>query len=397
MPVLDVLDPESQILHTVGRMDATDADLRALVGAETVWPRLIWLAQRDRAEHTLYHRLSQVEGLTLPDEADQLRTVTMVSDFRMAHLQSQLLKCVTLLREQGIEALPLKGGSLALTVYGSFAARPMIDIDVLVPAERAREAWTLLQDEGGWRLATVDENRDRFRETHHHHLAHLLEPSGTGAVLEVHTALFPPEAPFELRPADLWAETLTTTCDGVEVRVPSVRHQIVHLGIHFAWSHLMASAAWRTFRDLAHLMHHYDVDWDSVISEAKRVRATTSCYWTLRLARELQQVAVPDKVLRSLAPPLSAGALMRLTRAYAASLSPLNPKGCPSVQARRVLWKRGIQPKWSGHTGPAPWNISEEEAEVVGTGAGQRAPLLQHIKRLPAWLRFLGATMIGSR
>lgn len=48
-------------------------------------------------------------------------------------------------REAGVPALLLKGLPLAFTVYPNPGARPMDDVDVLVPPERAREAIAVLE------------------------------------------------------------------------------------------------------------------------------------------------------------------------------------------------------------------------------------------------------------
>src|SRR5438046_343051 len=44
------------------------------------------------------------------------------------------------LAEAGIETMVLKGAALAPGYYGDIAARVMLDVDILVRAERAREA-----------------------------------------------------------------------------------------------------------------------------------------------------------------------------------------------------------------------------------------------------------------
>ncbi|MFT5433082.1 MAG: hypothetical protein ACI9OJ_003787 [Myxococcota bacterium] len=322
--------------------------------------------------------------------------MTMVSDFRMEHLRGQLLKALDVLSEHGLDALLLKGSGLALTVYESFSERPMIDVDLLAAPGQARRTWEVLRD-AGWKPFHAQGLDPEFREVHHHHMTHLADPAGTGFTLEVHTGLFVTAGPFQLDVEDIWRDAIQHEVEGRRFFTPSVAHQVIHLSIHFAWSHLMDSAAWRTFRDIRFLIEKGLVDWEAVIDEAHRVRATTCVYWTLRLARDVQGIEIPDWILRRTAPPGPPWRLTQLARSYVACLSPLNTNSCPSVAGFRYIWKAGIQPKWSKHEGLLPWEVSDMEAEAVGKTITKPATLLQHMGRIPAWCRFLGTTIVGWR
>jgi len=394
--MLKLLGLEARILHGMVNPTVSDAELVSMLKEGPSWTKLMWLAQNERAEAALWHRLSALQDLELPAEADQLQTITMVSDFRMEHLRGQVIDALRVLGDAGMDALLLKGSGLALTVYGSFPERPMIDVDLLAAPGRALDTWEALRDAGWKPLHIRGLDRD-FREEHHHHMSHLAEPSGTGVTLEVHTGLFVKAGPFLLESEDLWRDAHQHEVEGQRFFTPSTAHQIIHLSIHFAWSHLMDSAAWRTFRDIRMLIEAGLVNWNDVIQEAERVRATTCCYWTLRLARDVQGVDVPDWVLESTAPPGAAWRLTQLARGYVACLSPLNTNVCPSVVGFRYLWKAGIRPKWSRHEGLLPWEVLEREAEAKGEAGETPAGVLEQLSRFPAWCRFLGTTIIGMR
>lgn len=394
--MLKHLGLEARILHGMVNPTISDSELVSMLEEGPNWPQLMWLAQYERAEATLWRRLSTLEGYTPPPEAQPLQAITMVSDFRMEHLRGRVLDAVGTLSEHGLGALLLKGSGLALTVYGSFAERPMIDVDLLASPGRAAESWDRLKD-AGWKPLKLEGLDSEFRAEHHHHMAHLAEPSGTGVTLEVHTGLFVNAGPFQLSTEDLWRDALEHEVDGRTFHTPSVAHQIIHLSIHFAWSHLMDSASWRTFRDIRMMIDQDLVDWDAVVAEAERVKATTCCYWTLRLARDVQGVAIPQWVLDRTRPPGAGWRLSQLARGYVACLSPLNTNACPSVAGFRYLWKAGIRPKWSQHDGLLPWEVLELEAEAKGETVAKPATLFQQFSRFPAWCRFLGTTIIGLR
>lgn len=127
--------------------------IRELLSGELDWEKLGWLAERERAAPVLWGRLQSMESLRgrLPPQAAHLQRLAMVSEFRMLHLEQRLAESLAALSHAGIEVMLLKGAALALTVYGSFVRRPMVDVDMLLhegEAEGAREV--LLGKGAGW-------------------------------------------------------------------------------------------------------------------------------------------------------------------------------------------------------------------------------------------------------
>jgi len=389
--MLQDLERESQLLYSVARPRVTDAELRALLDNGINFGKLGLLAERERATVPLWQRLASMNDASLPDEASHLQTMAMVSEFRLLHLRQLLVDTLDLLSEKGIEALLLKGAGLAVSVYPRFIDRPMWDLDILVPSDRAQEAWDTMVDQG-WQPAPVGA-AEGFYGTHHHHLPPLDDPKNVGCVLEIHRELLPGDSPFGFAAADFWPEASSIRFEGHDVRIPRLSHQIIHLSTHFAWSHMMDSAGWRTFRDLAWIVDSGKVDWDEVVEFALRTRSGTCCYWTLRLARTMVHVTIPDAVLTSLKPPGGEWRLARLEKAFALSLFPYSDRRCPSVALFRLLWRMGIRPVWSGHTGNTPWDIVELGGADMGTGMGQRSSVWDQIRRFPQWMRFASAAL----
>src|SRR3569623_1058390 len=135
------LSPEAQLLLLTAGGEKNDPAIRSLLARPLDWAKLTWLSEQERATPVLWRRLSAIASL--PEEAQPLHRMSMVSEFRMSHLESRLLSALDALAGAGIEPVLLKGAALALTVYGSFVARPMSDVDLLVPRDdvmRAREA-----------------------------------------------------------------------------------------------------------------------------------------------------------------------------------------------------------------------------------------------------------------
>ncbi len=191
---------------------------------------------------------------------------------------------------QNIRVLLLKGAALATTVYPSFAARPMGDVDILVRPEEATRAWQLLVD-SGWRPELS--GGEQFFEGHHH-LVGLVDPMGLNLVLEVHRRMLPSTGPFLLDETEVWRDARAVMLGSSEAWVPSDQHQLLHLCVHFAWSHMFIAGIGRTVRDVATLLERGEVDWDGFIALARRTRAASCAYWTLAMSRTLAEARVPD-------------------------------------------------------------------------------------------------------
>jgi hypothetical protein len=394
-----MLSPEARLLLLSAGGAENDAQVRALLAGPLDWETLGALAARERAEPVLWERLCAASGGPLPPEALPLERLARVSEFRMLHLEQRLRESLEALGRERLEVLLLKGAALALTVYGSFVRRPMSDLDLLLrsggggggaggDASRAR---AVLLD-AGWSTTELEARQEFFEG--HQHLPALEDSRGTGVRIELHTALFFEGHPFRLSPADMWSRASPIIAFGRRAYVPSVHDQLLHLCLHFAWSHMMATGAWRTFRDMQMLMGTGRVSWDEFVALARTSRGASCCYWTFRLARTLSGVPVPNEVMAALRPPLPAFALERLERHFAANLLPTESV-CPSVAMAYTMWQAGVRPRWSGHGRVRPWDrtddlLFDERARMSGARR-----LMSHVRNASGWARYAKAVLKG--
>ena len=350
-----LLSREAQLLLLTAGGPSNDAPLRRLLASELDWRALGALARAEQATVIVWRRLQRLEADRLPlDAATAWRKLAMVSEFDSLRLEQRLHDAVEALARSGIEVMLLKGSALAYTTYVSFADRPMGDVDLLVRPEHAREAWSVLQTRG-WTWPSARWPAERY--TRHQHLPPLVDAQGGSCRLEVHTDLLPSGHPFGLSADALWPGARTVRLDQHTARVPDPVQQLVYICIHFAWSHMMQWGSWRTFRDVEATTGRTRVSWERLVDLARDSRAATCCFWTLRLARNLVGVQVPDDVLRALRPPVPEFLLDRLERHYALQLFPTESR-CPSVRLSRRLWALGIAPRWSRHGATRPWRVT---------------------------------------
>ena len=376
-----------------------DQLLRTLAAREPDWNTVLEMSVSEGAQPTVARRLRACQGLPLPAGVPQaLDHIARITELRMQYVRRRLYEILDDLGRAGIPVVLLKGAALAHWAYGSFGERYMSDLDLLVRPGDAGKAHALLQSTG-WKL--------RFREHYDrlyagmHHLMPLVDARAPAMQLhaEIHTALIPVDRdPFLLNATDIWREA--RNLDGLpnHVRVPSSLHALWHTCVHYAWSHMFTRGV-RTFQDVAALARSGTVDWSAFVSEAKRTRAATCCYWTLALARSLARAPVPEEVLRELQPATPVTLRGVVTRHLENEVIG-GSAACPSLRLQRIMWSAAVRPRRSGHGANRPWSEADwNEMLADQPQAGDAFPeALQSSRRFSAWIRYLRTVLpaVGS-
>lgn len=383
MPVLPS-EARLLILATRSADPANDRALADLVNSPVNWHAVGQLAEHEKLLPVLWNRLRVYAGVIPAETAALLSRQAAVTEFRMSLTETILREAVERLAAENIRVMLLKGAALATTVYPSFAARPMGDLDVLVAPDEAGRAWQCLRD-AGWKIEV--EGGEKFFEAHHH-LVGLLDPKGLNIVLEIHRAMMAPTGPFLLDEAEVWREARPVSLGATRVWVPSDRHQLLHLCIHFAWQHELRGGMGRTVRDVATLLAAGEMDWAAFVDLANRTRAGTSAYWTLAMARTLGGAKVPLEALQRLRPRQLSPLTRALERAYIMS-SLLG--ACPSLRMGQFLWRVGMRPGASGHGNSRPWHVNEvfKESFHMDQKPGIGARINPYRLGFSRWLRFV--------
>jgi hypothetical protein len=387
---MPLLPDEARLLFLASRPDAVCSEtyLAALAASRPNWRAVGALAEREKLLPVLWNYMRQHAEFIPTEVQEAFRAQAAVTEFRMALTETALHGVVETLGREGIRVMLLKGAALASTVYGSFQNRPMGDFDILVPSGQAERAWQLMRA-AGWVLEL--EGGEQFFDSHHH-LPGLVDPKGLNLVLEIHRAMLPPTGPFTFDETELWRDARSIRLGGRETWVPSDVHQLLHLSVHFAWSH-MFSGMGRTVRDIATILAAGPADWAQFSDVVVRARASTCAYWTLVMTRTLSGTPVPAEVLEALRPRQPLFVSHALERGY---ITTGLFGACPSVWMAKLLWSAGIQPKASGHGSWRPWQSNELFKRVFrldrSRGVGER--LSGQLRSGARWWRF--AKALGS-
>lgn len=348
------LRPELRVLMETVRRG--EDGLARQLDRDICWELLLLLAEEEKATPVLHRRLAEaVRAHATPPGAGEalevLERLACVHRFRLLELERRLLALVGAYRSAGIHAVLLKGAALRMCVYGSLVERPMGDIDLLVepaqvPAARAVALGL------GWNSAGGGQAQDRYRG--HHHAPPLEDDCGLGLELELHTELFRPGNPFALSGASVFRGARESE-DESRALIPSPEHLLLHIALHFTWSHRLRFGAWRTFRDVDALLSRGGVDWDRFVQMALASRAGTGAFWTLHLARAWGGVPVENRVLAALPGPRPGPLRRRLERHFAFQILPPPGSAAPGPLCRWA-WELAMRPGRQGHGGARPWS-----------------------------------------
>ncbi len=351
--LLSLLTPEAQLLFLAAGGSANDAAIRRLLAQNLDWIEICRLADREKTAPLLWNRVRSIAPDRVPPGAEaHLKKLARVVQFNMSYLEQLTARSTAALDRAGLDYTLLKGAALACSVYGSFAERPMLDLDILVEKKDARATVDVLTSVG-W-LWQADKAIDGDF-SHLHHLPALLDPSGLASV-EVHTRLLPPGAPFEITTEAVLQSGRAVPFGDAVVRVPNPAYLLLHACIHLGWAHLFRQGTLRTFRDIGAILNKHDINWSSFIELADRHHARSCCFWTFHLAHKLIGVPVPQEALDGLRPPLPEFLVRALERHFTLVLVPAGTT-CPSASLRRAMWSSGMLPRWSGHGSSRPWNV----------------------------------------
>jgi hypothetical protein len=390
------LSPEARFLVLTTRGEANDQAMRDVLAGPFDWAALCRIARADNALPVVWRCLRRLEFDVPAPVAEYLSGAAAVSEFELLRAEIRLRETLHAFDEEGIRVVLLKGAAVVQTAYKSVTERPMSDFDVLIEPGKIDDAQRIA-GELGW--ARIPGAAADSVYALHHHAAPLVDSRGTGMRLELHTGLFISGHPFGLSPDVVRRRARPVAIEGRFVGVPSRAVLMVHACLHFAWSHCMKTGAWRTMRDIARLAEDREHVWEEFIRLAIETRGTTCCYWTLRLARELADMPVPERVMDALKPPLPESVLNRLARHFALHL--FAPEGvCPSEFVERTLWAAAIMPGWSGHSATRPWTHTHGFVPARPMASRVSFPgtrLASHARRLPQWGRYLRVMLKGSR
>lgn len=265
------------------------------------------------------------------------------------------LEALDRLAVRKIPFLPLKGLPL-LDCYADLGLRPMGDVDVLVPRERALETFDVLVRAGFELRPTLSRSALAAKMEVLHGWS-----VGQGRIeIDVHWA----SLLEDLSPdgdVRLWSRARAGDVAGHRLLRPSSTDLLFHVCVHGArWSRIQR-VTWvvDSMHLLARARGEDGIDWSLLVAEAKARALQIPLGETLRFLREVLGAEVPEGVLLALEPPEPAWLYWRSYHAHSA-----NPRKTSALHraAVRIVAKLRAGETVEGLTLRSPSNQGRRES-----------------------------------
>lgn len=251
-------------------------------------------------------------------ELERIHGVYRYHWYRNQLLMRRATIALTTLHEHKIPTMLLKACALIPLYYKNPAARPMDDVDVLVPTERAREAMQVLE-KIGWNpwFGPVSEYSNQFLERHY---AHTMRDKD-GFTLDLHRHMMYMDTRQDAD-VDFWASAITFEFEGIETHALHPSDQLLHLCAHGSVWNPISPIRWAA--DAMVLLRNATVDWDRFAAQAAKRDLVLAARSEIEYLKTALRAPVPDKVMDALH-TLPVSAFDRLQ--YRVNLLPYTKRG----------------------------------------------------------------------
>jgi len=288
--------PESELLIWCARMVVTEelaADIRQRVQGPLDWDGLIDLACYHGVVPLLHRNLSTLCADLVPVESLTLlcrrtHAGTLLNQL-LAHELTVLCEAFEAHR---IPVIPIKGASLAASVYGDLTLRSFSDIDLIVPEGSITEAQAVLMDLG---YESEIPSLDRSQKDHKKDPHHVFLKKQTLFRVDLQYMMARQQFAFGLDRPEFWLNRRPVMVANKTVQVLAPEDLLVILCVHGS-KHVWEQLKWVC--DVAELLRvHQHLDWERIFKNTSTWHCQRLVYMGLSLAHLLLDAPVPERVL----------------------------------------------------------------------------------------------------
>lgn len=278
----------------------TDCDLdtvkkiEALLGKSIDWKFIIQKAKSHGVMPLLYQNLSKICPQAVPKTTfDKLRKCFYVNTRHNLVLSQELLRVLSIFQSQCISAVPFKGPSSAVAIYGDISMRQFSDLDIFIKEHDVERARYVLLSQG-------------YRPDPVHQLdfeAHYISENNR-FIIDLHWAISfkdirkKNDVSFAIDLEGVWERMgqiafLTST-------IPQFSREDMFIircqdAVKEYWKDPWPKLKW--VQDIAQMVQvHAEMDWEWVIGQAKRSRNQRLISLCLSLAENLIGTPLPEAV-----------------------------------------------------------------------------------------------------
>lgn len=280
------------------QLDATQRErVQYLLTLELDWKLIIVLATQHRVLALLFHNLKQIAPHQIPSAVlAHLQTFFSTHTFRNLNQAAEIIRLINLLKQHDIPAIPFKGPTLALNIYGDIKLRQFDDLDILVSPSDFLKTRQVLMTEGGYQRPTPSPFLIPEQEIAHLHAEYecSLMHATRKTLIDLHQNLTGGTFiwyPFDVQ--DLGAQLAPVSqTDGLLTL--STEDLLLYLCTHGAKS-LWQRLVW--ICDVAELVNGSpNLNWEQLLQKAQSVKLERMLLLGLQLAHRVLGTALPTLV-----------------------------------------------------------------------------------------------------
>lgn len=254
-------DPIYEILSLAARIDPDESAkeiLRNAIHSFDDWDSLVIWAENYSVAPLLFASLRQ-SNATIPEKSKR-QLHALVQRHRWANdARSKALGEITeACRQQSISIIVLKGAFLAHSIYPDPSLRPMSDIDLLAPPEKATEVVQILRDLG---YSAPEHPGSQYMSEHHHLPGAYMTRDGQQILVEVHHDALSGDTPESITTKNLTTPLQEFTINGTTNYALGHQDQLRHLYHHMSEPASRLKLIWCV--DIVYYASHFadEIDW----------------------------------------------------------------------------------------------------------------------------------------
>lgn len=313
LPAVQALtDPEFDLLvaccaHSSGHdssHERHDDHIRQILSGRLDWERMLALVDHHRTVPQVYGELSAFSHLVPAQHLNALRLRYQDNARKALWFTAELVRILNHLESAGIKALPYKGPVLSQVLYGEVTQRQFGDLDILIlPADvlKAKSALLDLGYKPGLELAR--RNQKNYVESGYEYS--FSSTSGLN-LLELQWRIVPRFYSIGFDVAELFARADEIIVGGHAVRTLRAEDLLLVLCVHAA-KHVWVQLSWLC--DVAQLMKSWQLDWNTIQGDARRLGIERIVSLNLFLAQKLFGSTLPPAMQKRMREDPSTAAL----------------------------------------------------------------------------------------
>ena len=266
----------------------------AQLRADPHWDLLFECAIRHGLIPLVYHRLRALEFPGVPPLVRTRFTDTFgVNAIRNDLLSQELARLLAVLSTAGVPLIPLKGMTLAESLYGDWALRVSADLDLLIPSEHLEECIPLLES-CGYKAHSSNPSLIRLIARYGKDFALMREAPRQNYSVQLHNGqIWGGQLENQVN-TSVWSEATPCHFRGIPAFAMSPEWEFLYLAVHAA-RHGLFPFKWLV--DLDWIIARGALDWNVVREKATRFRWMEPVQSSLAACAALLETPVPEVFL----------------------------------------------------------------------------------------------------